>query len=179
MSTVLTVFALPYLPPSTKVRCAPDQAQGSPHGRRGIRAGRAASAARRGVDAANPETARRPRGEGHSPELAERDSGGKTGLSDSFARIVKRAKIDPLNIQGKGKQKFNRLTLHSLQHSFNSALANAGVNQEIRVRLTGHSSTGMNDRCTHQALKPPEQAMSVLPSVNDDKGKQPGKKLPK
>jgi integrase len=102
------------------------------------------------------------------PRLAEKRSGGNNGLSDAFSRIVKRANIDPLNIQGKGKLKFNRLTFHSLRHSFNTALANAGVNQEIRMRLTGHSSTGMNDRYTHQALKPLEQAMSVLPSVNEE-----------
>jgi integrase len=107
-------------------------------------------------------------GEYICPELAERDSGGKHGLSKSFNRIIKRAKIDPQNIQGKGKQRFNRLTFHSLRHSFNSALANAGVSQEIRMRLTGHSSTAMNDRYTHQALKPLEQAMSVLPSFNDE-----------
>ncbi|MCX6924757.1 MAG: site-specific integrase [Verrucomicrobia bacterium] len=101
------------------------------------------------------------------PELAERGSGGKHGLSESFNRIVRRAKIDPQKIQGKGNQKFTRLTFHSLRHSFNSALANAGVSQELRMRLTGHSSVGMNDRYTHQALKPLEQAMSVLPSFNE------------
>jgi len=57
------------------------------------------------------------------PELAERASGGKHGLSESFNRIVKRANIDPLNVKGKGKYKFKRLTFHSLRHSFNSALA--------------------------------------------------------
>ena len=102
------------------------------------------------------------------PELAARGSGGKHGLSDSFVRIVKRAKIDPQQVQGKGKSKFTRLTFHSLRHSFNSALANAGVSQELRMRLTGHSSVGMNDRYTHQALKPLQQAMSVLPSFNEE-----------
>jgi integrase len=77
---------------------------------------------------------------------------------------VKRAKIDPKKIQGKGVQKFNRLTFHSLRHSFNSTLANAGVHQEIRMKLTGHSSVGMNDRYTHTAIKPLEDAMSNLPA---------------
>ena len=36
---------------------------------------------------------------------------GKHGLSESFNRIVKRAKIDPQKIQGKGKQKFNSTDL--------------------------------------------------------------------
>jgi integrase len=103
-------------------------------------------------------------GEFICPGLAARSSGGKHGLSESFNRIMKRAGIDPQNVQGKGKQKFNRLTFHSLRHSFNSALANAGVHQEIRMRLTGHSSSGMNDRYTHRVLKPLEDAMSTLPS---------------
>jgi integrase len=113
------------------------------------------------------------------PELAERGGGGKHGLSESFNRIVKRAKIDPLNVQGKGKQKFNRLTFHSLRHSFNSALANAGVSQEIRMKLTGHSSMAMNDRYTHHALKPLEQAISVLPSFNEEAEEPTQKKQPK
>ncbi|MGO8931977.1 MAG: tyrosine-type recombinase/integrase [Limisphaerales bacterium] len=102
------------------------------------------------------------------PELAEGGNGGKQGLSESFNRIVKRAKIDPQQIQGKGKQKFTRLTFHSLRHSFNSELANAGVAQEIRMKLTGHSSVGMNERYTHHSIKPLEQAMSVLPSFNEE-----------
>lgn len=107
-------------------------------------------------------------GEYICPELAERGSGGAHGLSESFNRIVKRAKIDPQKVQGKGKHKFNRLTFHSLRHSFNSALANAGVHPEIRMRLTGHSSFDMNDRYTHHALKPLEAAVSFLPSLNGE-----------
>jgi integrase len=107
-------------------------------------------------------------GEYICPELAPKGSGGNNGLSESFNHIVKRAKIDPQQIQGKGKQKFNRLTFHSLRHSFNSALANAGVSQELRMKLTGHSSMAMNDRYTHHALKPLEQAISVLPSFNEE-----------
>ena len=36
------------------------------------------------------------------------------------------------------------LTFHSLRHSFNSAMANAGVSQEIRMKLIGHVSAEMN-----------------------------------
>lgn len=113
------------------------------------------------------------------PELAERGSGGKHGLSESFNRIVKRAQINPQTVQGKGKQKFNRLTFHSLRHSFNSELANAGVHPEIRMRLTGHSSFDMNDRYTHQALKPLETAMSFMPSLNGKAEKTEDGKTPK
>jgi integrase len=99
------------------------------------------------------------------PELAERGSGGAHGLSESFGRIVKKAGIDSQRIKGKGTIHFNRLSFHSLRHSFNSAMAEAGVSQEIRMRLTGHSSFGTNDKYTHLGVKQLEDAVSVLPSV--------------
>lgn len=99
------------------------------------------------------------------PELSERGSGGAHGLSESFGRIVKKAGIDSQRIKGKGKIHFNRLSFHSLRHSFNSAMAEAGVSQEIRMRLTGHSSFGINDKYTHTGLKGLEDAVAVLPSV--------------
>jgi integrase len=99
------------------------------------------------------------------PELAERGSGGAHGLSESFGRIVKRAQIDSQRIKGKGKIHFNRLTFHSLRHSFNSTMAEAGVSQEVRMKLTGHSSFDMNTRYTHTSIKPLEDAVSHLPSL--------------
>jgi integrase len=99
------------------------------------------------------------------PDLAERGSGGAHGLSESFGRIVKKAGIDSQKIKGKGTIHFNRLTFHSLRHSFNSAMAEAGVSQETRMKLTGHSSFGMNDRYTHTGMKPLEDAVAVLPSL--------------
>jgi integrase len=101
------------------------------------------------------------------PELAERGSGGAHGLSESFGRIVKRAGIDSQRIKGKGNIHFNRLTFHSLRHSFNSTMAEAGVSQETRMKLTGHSSILMNDRYTHTSLKPLEDAVSKMPSLLD------------
>lgn len=99
------------------------------------------------------------------PDLAERGSGGAHGLSESFGRIVKKAGIDSLRIKGKGTIHFNRLTFHSLRHSFNSAMAEAGVSQEIRMRLTGHSSFRTNDKYTHTGMKQLEEAVAVLPSL--------------
>jgi integrase len=101
------------------------------------------------------------------PELAERGSGGAHGLSESFNRIMKRAKIDCEKIEGKGKLYFKRLTFHSLRHSFNSVMAEAGVSQETRMRLTGHSSFETNDRYTHTGLKLLEDAVSKMPSLLD------------
>jgi integrase len=97
------------------------------------------------------------------PTLAERGSGGKHGLSESFKRILKRAGIDPMTVQGKGTRKFSKRTFHSLRHSFNSALANAGVAEEVRMKLTGHSSKGMNAQYTHLDVGPLKNAVTSLP----------------
>jgi len=102
------------------------------------------------------------------PELAARNTGGKHGLSESFNRIVKRAGIDPQNVQGKGSRMFNRLTFHSLRHSFNSVLANAGVSPEVRMKLTGHTSMEMNRRYTHHNMEPLHAAIRMIPDSDEN-----------
>jgi integrase len=87
-------------------------------------------------------------------------------LSEVFNRIVKRAGIDSMTIQGKGVRKLNKLTLHSLRHSFNSELANAGVAEEVRMKLTGHSSKDMNARYTHLQVAMLKNAVTSLPLFN-------------
>ena len=57
------------------------------------------------------------------------------------------------------------LTFHSLRHSFNSAMANAGVSQEVRQRLTGHASAEMNKLYTHHELAPLRAAISAIPGI--------------
>ena len=64
---------------------------------------------------------------------------------------------------GKGIRNFTKRTFHSLRHSFNSALANAGVTEEIRMKLTGHSSKAMNTRYTHLEVSTLKSAMTSLP----------------
>ncbi len=44
-----------------------------------------------------------------------------------------------------------------------SHLANAGVAEEIRMKLTGHSSKAMNTRQTHLEVATLKNAMTVLP----------------
>ena len=97
------------------------------------------------------------------PTLAAKGPGGKHGLSESFKRIMRRAKIDTETVKGKGTRNFSRRTFHSLRHSFNSELANAGVTQEVRMKLTGHSSQAMNSRYTHLELQALRQAVANVP----------------
>ena len=97
------------------------------------------------------------------PKLASRLTGGRRGLSETFKRIVQKAGLDPMTVQGKGIRKFSKRTFHSLRHSFNSALANAGVAEEVRMKLTGHASKRMNDRYTHLQVTTLKNAMTSLP----------------
>lgn len=100
------------------------------------------------------------------PSLAERSTGGKNGLSGQFARIMARAGIEGKITRHTAAGRANRsLSFHSLRHSFNSAMANAGVSQEIRQKLTGRASAEMNARYTHHELEPLRAAIARLPSV--------------
>jgi integrase len=100
------------------------------------------------------------------PSLAGKGTGGKSGLSGKFAAIMERAgiagKITRHTAEGRAN---SSLSFHSLRHSFNSAMANAGVSQEIRQKLTGHASADMNKIYTHHELAPLRAAIAVLPSI--------------
>jgi integrase len=99
------------------------------------------------------------------PTLAGKDTGGGKGLSQQFAAVMEKAGIDSRRTSG-GRRTLSRLTYHSLRHSFNSALANRGVSQEIRQKLTGHSSADMNRIYTHHELEPLRAAIAVLPAIS-------------
>lgn len=100
------------------------------------------------------------------PSLAGRGTGGKTGLSGQFAQIMATAGITGKITRHTEEGRANcSLSFHSLRHSFNSAMANAGVSQEIRQKLTGHASAEMNKIYTHHELEPLRAAIAKLPSV--------------
>lgn len=108
------------------------------------------------------------------PTLASKGPGGKHGLSESFKRIVGNAGVDLMIVQGAGTRKFTKRTFHSLRHSFNSALANAGVAEEVRMKLTGHSSRAVNTQYTHLQVTTLKNAMNSLPLFSSS----PEKKRP-
>jgi integrase len=99
------------------------------------------------------------------PSLAGRYAGGMGGLSYGFKRVMEAAGIDSGETAGQGKRRFSRLTFHSLRHSFNSALANAGVPQELRMKLTGHSTVAVNTGYTHHELATLKGALGKLPAL--------------
>jgi integrase len=100
------------------------------------------------------------------PSLAGRGTGGKTGLSGQFAAIMDKASIVATITRHTKEGRANKsLSFHSLRHSFNSGMANAGVSQEVRQRLTGHASAEMNKVYTHHELEPLRAAIAALPSL--------------
>ena len=99
------------------------------------------------------------------PTLAGRESGRKNGLSGAFLRILAGAGIDTRASDGKGIRRFSRLSFHSLRHSFNSALANQGVDQETRMALTGHACVAVNSDYTHLQLPKLKAAIERLPAM--------------
>ena len=100
--------------------------------------------------------------------------GGKSGLSETFKRIMIKAKIElkkrteATGVAGRGR---NTLSFHSLRHSFNSAMANAGVAQEVRQKLTGHRDADTNKLYTHLDLPALKTAVESVPSVKGNKSK--------
>jgi integrase len=101
------------------------------------------------------------------PTLAGKSGGGKSGLSMAFKRIMERAGIKGRMLReasGAGRSQ-SSLSFHSLRHSFNSAIANAGVAPELRQKLTGHSSIDMNRVYTHHELEPLRAAVATIPSL--------------
>jgi integrase len=101
------------------------------------------------------------------PALQRRSVGGRSGLSQSFGRIMSTAGIDQQQVKGKGNKgrAFSKLSFHSLRHTFISVLANAGVAAEVRQKLTGHADATTHQKYTHLELQPLKQAIGVLPRL--------------
>ncbi|MBS0657911.1 MAG: site-specific integrase [Verrucomicrobia bacterium] len=106
------------------------------------------------------------------PKLAAKGAGGEHGLSKTFGGLMDAAKIaNPILREAAGDKgrTVRALGFHSLRHTFNSRLANAGVSQEVRRKLTGHQSDAMNDRYTHLEAETLRQAVAKLPGIDTKK----------
>jgi len=100
------------------------------------------------------------------PSLAGLKTGGKYGLSAQFNGIMAKANIQATITQHTPTGRRNRnLSFHSLRHSFNSAMANAGVSQEVRMKLTGHTQADTNAIYTHHELAPLRAAIASIPEI--------------
>ena len=99
--------------------------------------------------------------------MAGKTMSGRNGLSGQFRLLMAKAGIAGRTTERRGEKGRNRssLTFHSLRHSFNSAMANAGVSQELRQRLTGHAAKAINDKYTHTELETLRNAVLLVPGL--------------
>jgi len=93
--------------------------------------------------------------------------GGKTGLSTQFKNLMEKAGIRGrvLRTGGGGARQTSSLSFHSLRHSFTSAMANAGVPEEVRMLLTGHSTRRAHKTYTHHEEAQVWAAIAKVPGV--------------
>jgi integrase len=107
------------------------------------------------------------------PTLVGKKTGGKSGLSTAFRRIMDDAGIKGRLLReanGVGRSR-SSLSFHSLRHSFNSDLANAGVGVEMRQEFTGHSSADMNKTYTHRDYEVMRAAILKLQQIPQRKAR--------
>jgi integrase len=118
------------------------------------------------------------------PDLYGKKSGGCSGLSATFkklmekagvvGKIVRRGVADRESMEGNkartGRQT-SSLTFHSLRHTATSQMANAGIEADQRKAITGHSDDRVHDRYTHYQLDTLKRAVKKI-DVPKPKGKK-------
>lgn len=102
------------------------------------------------------------------PSLTGKRTGGKSGLSMAFRRIMERAGVRGEVVRertGDAGRTVNTLSFHSFRHTLTSIMANAGVAVEVRQKFTGHASAEMNARYTHHEIETLRSAIETLPKM--------------
>ncbi len=101
------------------------------------------------------------------PTLSQAKIGGRSGLSRQFQTIMKKAKIEKRSIEAGGEEGrvFNKLSFHSLRHTYVSQLANAGIAPDVRQLLSGHSDDKSHAVYTHTKLDTLRKAIETLPRI--------------
>jgi integrase len=86
-----------------------------------------------------------------------------TNVSTTFSSLMKKAGVarDALL---PGGEKVKR-SFHSLRHTFTSVLANADVNKEVRMKLTGQSTSAVHANYTHHDSATLSAAIAKLPTL--------------
>jgi integrase len=113
------------------------------------------------------------------PDLSNMAVSGKAGLSAAFVALMAAAGVDrgkPSREVEEGEEKgVGRITwekgFHSFRHTFTSWLRHAGVSEEDRMDLTGHSTRENHQIYSHADEKAGQAAIAKLPSLNSKKEK--------
>jgi len=99
------------------------------------------------------------------PSVAQRNS--VSPFSKAFRKIMQRAGIAQSLIRernGAGRSVYSH-SFHSLRHSFSTILANSGIPEEVRMRLTGHTTRSVHQKYTHHDLEVFRAAIETLPRI--------------
>jgi len=102
------------------------------------------------------------------PSLAQHKN--VSPLSKAFRKIMLRARIAQSVIRKRiesGRNVYSH-SFHSLRHSFSTILANNSVPEEVRMRLTGHTTRSVHQKYTHHDLEVFRAAIGMLPRVGDN-----------
>ena len=100
-----------------------------------------------------------------TPEMSAKGPGGRRGLSEGFKRIARAAGVDIQTVEGYGIRKISRRTFHALRHSATSAMANAGIPEEIRMKVIGHSSKNIHRGYIHHEHQILKSAIETIPPL--------------
>jgi integrase len=99
------------------------------------------------------------------PTLAQRNA---STLSNAFRKIMDETGIEHHEVRkriSKGGRSVSALSFHSLRHSFATTLANAGIPEELRMLLTGHTTRAIHQHYTRHDLERLRDAVGVLPRI--------------
>jgi integrase len=106
------------------------------------------------------------------PMLSRTRIGSRGGLSQIFVQIMKEADVSrgkASRSSAERKDTVGRITyergFHSLRHTFTSWLRNAGVSEEDRMALTGHSTRESHAIYSHHDEAALRDAVAKLPSI--------------
>lgn len=66
---------------------------------------------------------------------------------------------------GRHRRAVSAYGFHSLRHTFNTMLAEAGVAQDLRMALSGHAGERVNERYTHRGLQTLRAAVCKIPGI--------------
>lgn len=109
------------------------------------------------------------------PTLARKSVSGKSGLSLTFAKIMDSAGVSrgetrkieaaPVGMPPSAGRTVHARGFHSLRHTFTSWLANEDVPEELRMRMTGHTDSGVHQGYSHHEVETLARAIAKLPGL--------------
>ena len=100
-----------------------------------------------------------------TPKLAKFVEKSTGHVSKLFARVMASAGVDCGESKRDRDASLAGSRFMRLRHSFVSVMANAGIPDEVRQKLTGHASAAVHKRYTHLELQPLKTAIEALPTL--------------